>query len=340
MELARIISGRRGAALCLLWLAGASLSPAAAQTPVWLDVDPGTGLSDVDDGLMLIQCFHSPEMSVEGVSVVYGNAPLSHGMRVAGELCARFAPRPLAPAAGAAKPADLGQPSDATRALAAALGRGKLSILAVGPVTNVATLLELNPELASQIEQVVVVAGRRPGQSFVSSDTQVLPHRDFNFELDPAAMQVLLDAPIRLVLAPWEVSSHVWITRDDLARLAASGGSGKWISDTSGYWIALWEGRISRRGFNPFDTLAAGWITHPKLIEHEMLRAAIRELPDDRATSDERAAGKTKPYLIAEAGPAGREVVYCFRPQEAFKPVLLERLAGASGDRAATEPRP
>ena len=52
------------AALCV------SIAARAAQprkvTDVWLDVDTATGIGDVDDGLMLIQSFHSPEVKIRG----------------------------------------------------------------------------------------------------------------------------------------------------------------------------------------------------------------------------------------------------------------------------------
>src|SRR5262249_55309408 len=153
---------------------------------------------------------------------------------------------------------EFGVENDAVRAMATALQERRLTILAVGPVTNVGTLLRLHPELAERIERIVMVAARRPGQRFTSSETQARPHRDFNFELDPAAMQVILDSSVPLVFAPWEVSSQVWIGRDELAALGRSGGSGKWIAETSEYWIAMWEREITKRGFNPFDSLALG----------------------------------------------------------------------------------
>ena len=45
---------------------------------VWLDVDTSIGLprGEVDDGLALIQAFHSPELAIRGISVVFGNASL------------------------------------------------------------------------------------------------------------------------------------------------------------------------------------------------------------------------------------------------------------------------
>jgi len=308
--------------------------PAEARPPidVWLDVDTANGVGDVDDGLMVIQAFHSPEVRIHGLSVVFGNTTLAQAVPIARTIVERFGPPGLAIHAGAASAAELGQETDATRALAAALKERPLTILAVGPVTNIGTLLQLHPELAERIQRIVMVAARRPGQRFVSSETQATPHRDFNFELDPAAMQVILDTQIPLVFAPWEVSSHVWIGRDELAQLQRSGGSGAWIAETSEYWIAMWERKITRRGFNPFDTLALGWVTHPELIDTMPVTVRIEKAVDDRATPEEQAAGQQKPYLhvepLASDAEESRSVIYCHTPKPEFTPLLLSRLAG------------
>jgi len=115
-------------------------------------------------------------------------------------------------------------------------------IAAVGPVTNVGTLLQRHPELADRIERIVVVAGRRPGQKFVTTErSRERPPRDFNFESDVEAMRVLLESDVPLVLAPWEGSSKVWISREDLRRLAGRSEAGAWIARTSQYWVQRWE---------------------------------------------------------------------------------------------------
>lgn len=306
---------------------------AAAQeqpvTDVWLDVDTATGIGDVDDGLMLIQSFHSPELKIRGVSVVFGNAPLKLAVPIAGKILTQFGPAGMTAHAGASSAEEFGQTNDAVRAMARELEEKPMTILAVGPVTNVGTLVKLHPELHSRIERIVMVAARRPGQRFTTSERQQLPHRDFNFELDPAAMQAILDTAIPLTFAPWEVSSHVWISRDDLALLRSTGGSGAWIAETSEYWIARWEKNITSQGFNPFDTLAAGWVTHPQLIESMRVKVRIEDGPDDRATPEELARGRTKPYLVVEpSDQEAREVIYCYRPKAEFKPLLIERLSG------------
>lgn len=300
-----------------------------APMDVWLDVDTANGVGDVDDGLMLIQCFHSPELMVRGVTVLFGNTTLERAVPIAREITSKFGPSGIEPQSGAAGPEDLGKETAAVRAMAAELDRRRMTILAVGPATNVASLLKLRPDLAHRVDRIVMVAARRPGQKFVTSQRQIRPHPDANFEKDPAGMQVVLDSNVPLVFAPWEVSSHVWLSREDLDNLQKSGGSGEWIARTSQYWLKLWAVGIDERGFNPFDTLAAGYVTHPQLIESMPVRVRIVEDLDDRATDVERAAGKTKPYLIVgPPGGEGREALYCVRPKPQFHDVLLQRLRG------------
>ncbi|NQY92514.1 MAG: nucleoside hydrolase, partial [Deltaproteobacteria bacterium] len=82
-------------------------------------------------------------------------------------------------------------------AMAEALHEAPLSIVAIGPLTNVAALIQHFPDEATRIEQVVVVAGRSVGQIFELNGAKGVP--DFNFECDPHAARVLLraDAPGR-----------------------------------------------------------------------------------------------------------------------------------------------
>ena len=143
-------------------------------TDVWLDVDPAAGLPEheVDDALAMIQAFHSPELCVRGVSVVYGNAGLPDALPIGREVTERFGPPGLPVHAGAARREELGTPNAAVDGLASALRERPLTILALGPLTTVATLVVRHPELHQRIERIVVVAGRRPGQEFRASDAQ------------------------------------------------------------------------------------------------------------------------------------------------------------------------
>lgn len=305
-------------------------SAAGGRAAVWIDTDPSLGLpnKDVDDGLALIQAFHSPELAVRGVSAVFGNASLDHSFPIAQDVTTRFGPPELAVYSGAAHATELGQETAASRALEAALKREKLTILVLGPATNIATVLKNHPELSDQVIEIVAVAGRRPGQRFTTGTKNHKAHRDLNFELDPAAFQVLLDSPAPLTLTPFEVSSKVWIEKSDLDRLARGGPAGRYLAHAARDWLKLWRDVFEVPGFNPFDTLAVGRLAVPGLIRCEPLQARIETLSDD--VTEEKMQGTrsaTKPYLLATPlSAAGRRVLYCGQPEESFKEDLLRRL--------------
>jgi len=314
---------------------------AQAQTkiPVWIDTDPSVarGGHEVDDGFALIQAFHSPELEIRGVSIVFGNAPLPIAWRIGKTIVENFGPKGLRAYRGAAGSDDLGKPTEASEALARALQEGPLNILAIGPVTNVATVLKLHPELAKNVVRIIAVAGRRPGQRFVDSAKQAHGFRDFNFELDPNAFQVLLDSNVPTVLAPWELSSKVWITREDLDRLDRGSPDVQYLVPPALDWLAWWHENVGVNGFNPFDTLAVGYLTSPLLFQCADLNATIEIAPDD--TTPESVA-KNKPYLHVSAGSKSpHRVTYCFGVQSQFKEDLLARLLNNS-NRAASSLAP
>jgi inosine-uridine nucleoside N-ribohydrolase len=321
--------------LPIVWC-GCGAEPAAEQTPgdrapapiaVWLDVDPAIGIEggEVDDGLALIQAFHSPEIEVRGVSVVFGNTTFENAVPIAREVVERFGPPGLGVFPGAASAEQLGEDTEAVRALASALEHEPLTVLALGPLTNIGSFLRRHPELVPRIERVVVVAGRRVGQSFRIPGGTHTPFRDFNFELDPVAAQVLLHSAVRLEMAPWEVSSHVWLRAEDMAALAARSESGRYVAERTASWLAGWQRDLGADGFNPFDTLAVAWITHPELIEWSEVAVWIEEGEDDTAPG----SGARKPLLQVDPDRAGgRRARYAYRPAPELHDMLVARLAG------------
>ena len=298
-----------------------------AKTAVWIDTDPSisSGEREVDDGFALIQAFNSPELEIRGVGVVFGNAPFDVAWPIGQEIVRKYGPPGLQVFAGAAQAAQLGEETEASRALAEALKKEKLTILALGPVTNVATVLKNHPDLSDRIEAIIAVAGRRPNQRFATGTKKHTPFRDLNFEMDAPGFQVLLDTKVPIVLAPWEVSSKVWLQEDDLNQLAAGKPSAQWLAAPGRDWLAMWKENFGVDGFNPFDTLAIAYATSPDLLEWEDLPCAIQFLPDDRTPANE--LPKTKPYLLVGKEVASQRTVrYCHTPKPGFKPDLMARL--------------
>ena len=314
------------AAALVLAAAWVMARAAPAAIPVWIDTDPAVGEPDrdVDDGLALLQAFRSPELNVRGVSVVFGNAALDRGLPIARRLVRDFGPAGLRVYRGAAKAGDLARETDASRALAAALKAAPLTILALGPMTNVATALTKHPELAARVTRVIAVAGRRPGQRFTTGTANAQGHRDFNFELDPDAFQRLFDSRVELVLAPFEISSKIWLKAPDLERLPSS------LAAPARQWLSLWGRLFGVDGFNPFDTLAVAYAISANGFACETLPARIDTLVDDVTEPGVQGVKvDRKPYLLASRDLAGAtaRVSYCATAPEGFKEDLLKRLA-------------
>ena len=312
---------------------------AGATRPVWIDTDPSAipGGHEVDDALALLQAFGSPELSIRGVSTVFGNADLATTTRVGRQIVHDFGPPGLQVFPGAASAADLGRETVASRAIAEALRGERLTILLIGPATNLATVVKNHPELAGRIDEIIAVAARRPGQHFVSGPKQKIPFRDFNFESDPAAFRILLATKVAVTFLPWEISSKVWLTRADIRTLADRRPKFVSLLPAIDDWLARWSSAFGASGFNPFDTLAVGYLVDRKDISCTSMDAKIEIGVDD--TSDTTPAPQ-KPYLLVRPpGSNGRNVKYCFAANPGFKENLLDRIAeGAKGSARKNDP--
>jgi inosine-uridine nucleoside N-ribohydrolase len=240
----------------------------------------------------------------------------------------RVGPQGLPVYAGATRAEDLGVETAASHALAEALRKERLTILSLGPVTNIATVLKNHPDLSGAIVEIIAVAGRRPGQRFLATPEQKIPFRDFNFELDAPGFQVLLDSSAPLTLAPWEISSKVWLKEAELKRLAEGNEATRWLHQPAADWLEKWRRDLRLDGFNPFDTLAICYLTSPQLTRWEELQAEIRVLPDDVKQAEQPGGeAEEKPYLLLGGeSKVKRKVRYCFDVAPEFKEDLMARL--------------
>ena len=293
-----------------------------SKVPVWIDTDPAviSGNEEIDDALALLQAFHSQELEIRGISVVYGNAPLSTALKMAKKITKLHAPYAIPVYRGASKKSQLGKATPGSKALAKALENEKLVILALGPVTNVATVIQAHPELTKNIHKVVAVAGRKVGQKFFTGTFNKTPHQDFNFEHDPEGFRVILDAKVPLVLAPFEISSQIWITTKDAFNLLQSPRY-DWLEEPLTNWLHFWQNHFRVDGFNPFDSLAVAYVTHPHYMQCRKMPVSIHQDVDDRDPSN------TKPYLYASwKYKTKNRALYCSRPHSRLHDVIVNRL--------------
>ena len=222
--------------------------PVEGPVPIVVDCDPG-----IDDAVALLLACASPELRLLGVSTVAGNVGLEHTTRNAGRILA-LAGRPEVPvAAGAGRPlvrtspgraehvhgddgvngADLPEPAaepdprPAVDLLADAIGGSPdpVTLVAIGPLTNVALLYAVHPEVAATLGRVVIMGG----SATVGNTTAAA---EFNVWSDPeAAYRVLtdpgLDRPVPTTMVGLDLTLTVLFTEADLAGLAGGRAAGR-----------------------------------------------------------------------------------------------------------------
>ena len=289
-----------------------------AAKAVWIDADLAVGMkrnnrpgySDVDDGFAILQLMKSDAVDILGISTVFGNTSVANADSLAQFMVEAFASSPIPVYRGAAQAIDLEavDSNPAVEALAKALQRQKMTILAIGPATNVGILLLKYPELSRQIEEVILVAGRRKSTDFFNIGTKGRRAPDLNFDLDNEAFRLLFQHQLPVTLCPFEISSKVWIRAGELNRLATGDAGTKWLAEHSRPWLQQWVAQ-GVDGFNPFDVLASHYLLHPEDIISEALNARLEIHPNDQVS--ETQSDTFKPYLICDRA-AGYPVKYCY----------------------------
>lgn len=276
-----------------LWRSGELPAPAlpvaeggpAVHIPkrIWIDTDAACGHSrttDPDDCFALLLLARAHDVQVASVSTVHGNASLEVTDRTTRELVAMLR-RKDAGVTPVFRGCDRASNTAATHAsppahaaLQRSLESGPLTIVALGPLTNIAAALEGRPDLQRQVGRLVAVMGRRSGHRFHPSEGAgggtLFGHgpvfRDFNFAQDRNAARLVLAMNLPITLIPYAAAREVSLTGADLDALQTQGGATAWVAARARGWLAFWEKDIGRNGFYPFDVLAGAYAARPELL--------------------------------------------------------------------------
>jgi purine nucleosidase len=300
------------------FLAILCLASSVRAATVWIDTDVSIGspIREVDDAYALVLAFHSPEIRIAGLSTTYGNAPIGQTTRVARDLVKRFG-RPAGLTvdhvhAGAGAASDLGRRSAASDALAATLQKQKITYLALGPLTNLATFLRLHPNAAKRIERVIFVGGQMSGAKLAFGPKQSFHIHDANVFKDPAAAEVVLRSKIPLVLVPIATASRLLIDETDLQDLSTGGSAGVYLASRSKIWLWFWTHIVKTNGGPIFDALAIIPMTRPELLSMRKQYARMDE------------AGNL--VMTSRLTNGARRVRFCAGFASGTKPVVMQRL--------------
>ena len=317
----------------LLFLLMATTVIAQPPRRIWLDTDIMIGMPDkrvreVDDAVALIMALQqSDKVELVGISTItYADYAYAVTQKLLGWYNGTGKKIPVYRGSDTAK--DAGVENDATRAMAEALRKEKMPILAIGPVTNVATLIKNHPELIPQIEEVVVCAGRTPELPF-KPGLEKRTVGDYNFEMDPESFRILFESGVPVVLSGYECSIYTFLGQTDIEFLNNKNESDHWLYDQFRPWQQFNKAAFGVDGFVPWDTTPLGYLTHPDYFKYYRdIPVKINIRRNDAGTTND------KPYLEASYDYKDTKwrATYAYKTLPGFEEIVIEDMKRASAE--------
>jgi purine nucleosidase len=236
----------------------------SARTRILFDTDPG-----IDDAMALLMLARDARAELVGISTVFGNAPVDVTTANALALCHRFG-IDVPVARGAARPMmreprhfpvqihghdGLGDVAplpahdrtreavDAARFICDMARRhgGELTLVAVGPLTNLAQALALDPELPRLVQRVVVMGG---AFGTLGHGGNVTPVAEANVFCDPHAADAVFGATWPVTVVGLDVTHQVLMSAAYLDALGHAGGAeGRFMRDITRNYERFYQHR-------------------------------------------------------------------------------------------------
>ena len=297
--------------------------------PILLDCDPGH-----DDAIALLLALASPELELRGVTTVAGNQTLekttANALRVLDFVgrndvpVARGADRPLLrdPFVAAYVHGDTGLDGpDLPPAQREPIAQHAVDFLnehvdgatlvAVGPLTNVALLLAQHPQATPKR---IVLMGGAIGLG------NVTPAAEFNIWADPEAAARVFGSGIELTMIGLDVTHQALLMNEDAEHLRASGRTGRMVAELYDFFHRFHADIYGFGGSPIHDAVALAYVFRPDLVETKHCHVAVEcdsELTRGRTVVDLwNRTGKAVPNAHVGVGVDAR----------GFVELLLERL--------------
>jgi inosine-uridine nucleoside N-ribohydrolase len=251
--------------------------------PIIIDCDPGH-----DDAIALLLALASPELEVVGVTTVGGNVPLDRTTVNALKVL-ELADRGEVPvAAGHARPlfrelrtaenvhgeSGLDGPAlpeprvrpvpvHAVDFLAEQIlsSSKPITLVPIGPLTNVAALVDRYPDVVGRIAQVVLMGG-------AINTGNVTPAAEFNIYVDPEAAHRVFHSGLEITMVGLDVTHKALLNRDHAERLRPTGARGKFVAELLDFFLSNHPRHYEAGMGAPIhDAVAVAHLIWPDLME-------------------------------------------------------------------------
>jgi inosine-uridine nucleoside N-ribohydrolase len=287
----------------LLVTAALAVQPSADNPRrIILDVDPG-----IDDAMAIFLALRSPELHIEAITVVAGNVVVDDGATNALALLELAGADDIPVAKGASGPLvrrlttaevihgerGLGETTlppprgelDERHAVDAIIdivtaNPGEITLVPVGPLTNIALALLKEPKLVSMVPEIILMGGSTAGGN-------ASPEAEANIHNDPEAAKIVFRSGIPITMVGLGATGQTRITRDHLPALRrGSTPIGTYVAELADFYLRFSE-RLGFEGTSLHDPLAVG------LAIDKTLALEMRAMHIDVETKGELTSGET-----------------------------------------------
>lgn len=294
-----------------------------------IDTDPGMGTlgADPEDGIAILYALASPGVTVEGITLTHGNVPVSSSLPNVTHLLdlASRSDVPVHPGATRPMRPDLRRiqdrllqrpvaqsPISLDSALADANSAADfildvisgvpedLTLVAIGPLTNLANVALREPDLFKRLGAVVIMGGT------VAAPGNVTPAAEFNLWMDPDAGEIVFRSGAPITMVGLDVCHQTSLDQMAVEHLRTSGSPlACHVADCSDAWIRVRSQLMSAdpasrdvSDLHLYDTLAVAAAIDPTLIE---TRTALVQV--------ETSTGPAQGMTVSHTNPLTRALV-------------------------------
>lgn len=247
------------------------------RTPIILDTDPG-----IDDAVAIAAAIFHEDIDLRLITTVAGNVSLEKTTLNALKLVEFFG-RDIPVAQGASRPLtrqldDASHihghsgmdgytfaeptrsvlPCHAIEAMRDTLMASKepITIVPIGPLTNIALLLTIYPECRSKIDRIVLMGGS-------ASRGNHTPNAEFNIYVDPEAAELVFASGLPIVMCGLDITSKATLTGEILASLPQMNKTGAMLHSLFQHY----RGGSMKTGLKMHDLCAIAYLVKPDLFK-------------------------------------------------------------------------
>ena len=303
---------------------------------ILFDTDPG-----IDDACAILLALASPELSLEGLSIVHGNCSVDQAtvnalsvleLADAGHVpVARGCELPLV------QPSLLAPETHGNTGLGYAQlpkprarpivqhgadfliekimsSPGEITLVAIGPLTNVALAIRQEPRLVQAVREVIVMGGA------IRYEGNTTALAEFNTYVDPHAAHIVYHSGMPITLVPLDVTYQCVLTKADIQKMRrVDSPVTKFVEDATRFYMEFHDEFQSIEGCVINDPLALALTFAPELCSY-------REMPVDVDISGGISMGKTiGDFYNYGKQPANMRVALGVKPRE-FMDLFVERI--------------